>query len=258
MVSLSIIIPAYNEERRIGKTLDSYSKHFEYLRKVAGLDSEIIVVINNTTDNTEEVVKASQKNNSRIRYLNLPGAGKGYAIIEGFKEALKRKVDFIGYVDADMATKPEDFYDLIRNIGNHGGVIASRYMKGSVIDPRPTVTRLIAKRMFNMWIRGWLLLPYRDTQCGAKLFSRNAIEAVISELTMSQWAFDVDLLYTLNKKGFKILEIPTKWSDKEYSTINFWQAGPFMALGVVRLRVLNSPFKGIMRLYDKFLGFIPK
>ena len=98
-------------------------------------------------------------------------------------------------------------------------------------------------------------MPYRDTQCGAKLFKRKAIESVISNLSMSQWAFDVELLYHLRKKGFVIKEIPTRWSDKEYSKIHFAKAGPFMALSIVRLRLLNSPFKSFVKVYNKMFDY---
>ena len=258
MNKVSIVIPAYNEEKRIGKTLETYSNYFERLRKKRELDYEILIVINNTTDKTEYIVKAWRKKNKKIRYLNLIRGGKGYALIEGFKDALKRDNNLIGFVDADMATSPEYFYDLIKFIDVYDGVIASRYMKGSIIEPKPTIQRLIAKRIFNFLIRIVLFLPYRDTQCGAKIFKRYALEKVLQDISMSQWAFDVDLLYSLKKIGFRIKEIPTKWSDKEYSKINFWKAGPWMALGVIRLRMINSPLKKFVRIYDKFLGFVPK
>ena len=73
---------------------------------------------------------------------------------------------------------------------------------------------------------------------------------------MTQWAFDIELLYKIRKQGYRIKEIPTVWSNEDYATINFWQAGPFMALSVVRLRLLNSPFKFAVRTYDKVVGKI--
>src|SRR5690349_5588539 len=115
-MKVSIVIPAYNEEKRIGATLEFFSTYFKALEKENKLNYEILVVINNTKDNTVGVVKAAQKKDSKIIYLDLPKGGKGYAVTEGFKDALKRKNDLIGYVDADLATRPEDFYDLIKNI----------------------------------------------------------------------------------------------------------------------------------------------
>jgi len=191
--------------------------------------------------------------------MNLKPGGKGFAVIEGFKDALKRENELIGFVDADMATSPEEYYRLIKFVGKCDGIIASRYMRGSVINPKPTVQRLIAKRMFNLLVRALLFLPFKDTQCGAKIFKREVIEKILPFFTMSQWVFDVELLYLLKKKiNSRIKEVPTVWSDKAYSTINFWKAGPRMALGVLRLRVLNSPLKDIIRIYDLWLKTINK
>jgi len=256
MKKLSIVMPAYNEEKRIGRTLEFYSKFFEEKRKTEKFEYEILVVINNTTDKTEEIVKEYSKQNKRIVYLNLIKGGKGYAIIEGFKDALKRNNELIGFVDADMATLPEDFYNLAVNIGSFDGIIASRYIKGASITPRPTLARLIAKRTFNSLVKSVLLLPFNDTQCGAKIFRRDIIEKVIPSLWLSKWAFDVDFLFSAKKHGFKIKEFPTNWRDKKYSKINFWQAGPWMALAVIRLRMLNSPFKFGVRIYDNFLKLL--
>jgi len=256
---IAIIMPAYNEEKRIGNSLKIYSDFFEIKRKEKEIDYEIAVVINNTKDRTKEIVKEFAKKNKNIIYMDLIKGGKGYATIEGFKDALKRKNDFIGFVDADASTPPEAFYSLINKIINNGqigGVIASRYINGSRLSPKPSLSRIVVSRIFNALIRAALMMPYRDTQCGAKLFSRNAIENMIPRLTMSKWAFDVDLIYTARKAGFEIKEIPTIWADKEYSKINFMKSGPWMALGIIRLRLLNSPFKSVMRIYDKMLNKI--
>lgn len=257
-MKIAIVIPAYNEEKRIGPTLDAYSAYFDMLVKKKELDYEILVVINNTRDKTENIVRQKEKKNKHISHINLVQGGKGLAVIEGFRDALKRKNDLIGFVDADMATPPSAFHFLIKNIDGLDGVIASRYIKGSIVNPKPTFARIFVSRIFNAFIRAILLMPYRDTQCGAKLFKREAICRVLPQLAHSQWDFDVDLLFTLRKLGFIIKEVPTIWSDKKYSKINFIKAGPFMALGVLRLRFLNSPFYGLVRIYDKFIGGLIK
>ena len=253
MEKVSIIIPAYNEEKRIGKTLEEYSRFFKELFNKKILDYEFLIVINNTTDRTEEVVKLAQKKDSKILCRNVKPKGKGLAIIEGFKDALARKNDLIGFVDADMSTKPDAFYDLIKNIGNYGGIIASRYVPGAVVRPKQTIQRIIVSRIFNAAIRSILLIPYRDTQCGAKLFKRKAIQTVLSKIRMSKWAFDVDLLYAIRKEGYKIKECPTAWGDKEDSKLNFIKVGPMMGLAIIRLRLLNSPFHDLIKFYDKIV-----
>lgn len=253
---ISIIIPAHNEEKRIGNTLEEYEEFFRNLKKQKVLDFEILVVINNTQDKTPEIVKNYSKKYKEIKYISFEQGGKGFAIIEGFKDALKRDNKLIGFVDADMATSPEAFYELVKNINNCGGIIASRYIKGAIVSPKQPMQRIFVSRVYNLLIRSLFFMPYRDTQCGAKLFRKEALEKIIGDLTITKWAFDIDFIYNLRKRGFKVKEFPTVWSDKEYSTINFKRAGPLMALSVIRLRILNSPLKEFIRIYDKMPEWI--
>lgn len=245
-MKLSIIIPAYNEEKRIGRILEAYCKFFREKKEII----EILVVLNACEDNTLNVVKEFQKKFKEIKFLDFEQGGKGFAIIEGFKEALKNDFELIGFVDADMATPPEAFYDLVKNIGNYGGIIASRWIKGAKIY-RQTFKRKVLSRGFNFIVRSLFLIPYRDTQCGAKLFKRKVIEKITSDLTITQWAFDVNLLFLCKRNSFKIKEIPTIWEDKEESKINIKKAPFQMFSGVVRLRIIYSLFKKSIKIYDK-------
>lgn len=250
-MKISIIIPAYNEEKRIGKTLEEYSKYFKTLKKNKELEFEIVVVINNTKDKTEEIVKSFVKKNKEITYLNFEEGGKGFAITQGFKDALTRKNDLIGFIDADMSTSPEAFHDLIKNIGNYDGVIANRWHRKSVISPKQTLVRRILSRGYNFIIRSLFLLPYEDTQCGAKIFGRKLLQDRIHLMASSQWGYDVALLLCLKKGGAKIKSIPTKWEDKEGSKINVKRTPIMMFLAALRLRLVHSPLRGLVDLYDK-------
>ena len=252
MQRLSIIIPAHNEERRIGATLQDYTSFFDDLTKRGMLDYEIIVVLNACKDKTKDVVKKHQT--ARIKILEFIQAGKGFAVIEGFKDALARDNDIIGFVDADMATPPDEYLKLVQAIEGYDVTIADRYLPASVIIPRPTIARLFAKRLFNFLTRCLLFLPYHDTQCGAKVFRQDVLREIIPSLSMSQWAFDVELLYVARKQGYLVKPVATRWFDKEYSKINFWKAGPGMALGVIRLRIINSAFRGLMDIYHRFVS----
>jgi len=258
MIKISIIIPAYNEEKRIGPTLEKYSNFLNKIKNSSKINYEILVVINNTKDRTKEIVKKYQKIDKNIKYLDLKEGGKGLAVKKGFIDALKRNNDLIGFVDADCSTSPEAFYDLITNLGDYDGSIASRYMKKSIVQPKQTLPRIIVSRIFNFAIRSLFFMPYSDTQCGAKIFKRKPIEKVVGVLEITKWAFDVELLYKIRKLGFKIKEVPTVWSDREYSKINFANAGPKMLLAIVRLRLINSRLNLIVRLYDKLNRLLKK
>lgn len=245
---ISIIMPAHNEEKRIGKTLEAYGKFFETKKKHGEIGNfEIIVVINNTQDRTEEIVRKNARKFGEIRCLVFKQRGKGFAIIEGFKDALKRNNDLIGFVDADMATDPESYYKLIENIGEYDGIIASRWIKDSVIETKQTLLRRIFSLGFNLIVRFLFLMPYEDTQCGAKLFRREAIKKIVPELYLTQWAFDVNLLYLCRKNNFKIREYPTRWQDRADSKLSILKTPVQMFSGVLRLRLINSPFEPLLK-----------
>ena len=250
MVKVSIIIPAHNEEKRIARTLDSYSKFFS--KKIK--DFEIIVVLNGCEDNTLLVIKDFNKRNKRIKYLDFKESiGKGSAIIEGFKVA---KGDLIGFVDADMATPPHAFYDLVKNINNYDGIIASRWIKGAKISMKQNLFRRFSSRSFNYLMKALFFMPYNDTQTGAKLFKKNAIKYTLKNLGITRWAFDVDLLYNMKIKNLRIKEIPTEWYDKPGSQLKIIKAIPEMFLALIRLRLIYSKLKFIINYYDKLPEFL--
>lgn len=208
MKKLSIIIPAYNEGERIKPTLEDYCNYFSP-------DTEIIVVVNNCTDNTEEIVASyAKKFPDNLRYIITNEAnGKGGAVLEGFKVA---KGEVIGFVDADNATTALEYDKLYKQLENNDGVIASRYMKDSRISER-SIPRKIASRLFRIFVKILFWMPYRDTQCGAKLFKKKLINFYLKNITVEDMAFDVEMLYKARKNGFKVIEVPTVWIDKEAS-----------------------------------------
>ncbi len=246
---LTIIVPAHNEETRIGKMLDAYLPYFS---SRYGAEGEIVVVINGSTDGTERVVSAYQQQYPMLRVVVEPMAiGKGGAVMLGFREA---RGELVGFVDADGATPPEAFQDLVEHIGNAGGIIASRWCDGAQVSPRQPLDRRVASRIFN-WITRMLFgLKLTDTQCGAKLMRRDAVLKVLPKLGITQWAFDVDLLFQLRRAGERILEIPTVWRDVEGSKVQVVRASTEMLLALIRLRIMHSPFHGMVHIYDRTLG----
>lgn len=251
-MNVCIVIPAWNEEKRIGRTLEEYGKFYKKVTEKA----EILVVINNTQDRTEEVVREYMKKFSNIRFLNFKRGGKGFAIIEGFKYALEKKFDLIGFVDADCSTSADSFYDLVKKIGDSEGIIASRYLPGAVIKPKQPFSRIIASRIFNFLVRSLFFFNFRDTQCGAKLFTKKSLEKVIDRLKITLWAFDVDILYNMKKEGFSVKEIPTTWKDSEESKINLKKASIQMFFAVIQLRLMRSRTKRLLSPLSKPIGYL--
>lgn len=246
---ISIIIPAYNEEKRIGKTIEDYC---EFFSKIYKNDFEIFVVLNGCRDNTLDIIKEYSKKYKQIKYKDIKEAiGKGGAIKEGFKLV---NGELIGFVDADDATKSIAFYNLIQKIDNYDGIVASRWIKGAKINKKQTSSRRIGSRGFNILVRILFGLNINDTQCGAKLFKGKVIKKIVDELDVTNWAFDIDLLYVLKKKNYKIKEIPTEWNDVSDSKFNLKKQIKEMGLAITRLRLIYSPFRFIVKIYDKIFG----
>jgi len=249
MVKLSIIIPAYNEEKRILKTLETYN---EFFSKKFKNEFEILVIVNNSKDNTLGIVKEFSRECKQIKYKNFNEAiGKGGAILEGFKIA---KGDLIGFVDADNATRPESFYNLVENIKDYDGIIASRWIKGAKMNIKQPLIRRIGSRGFNFLVKLFFGINLSDTQCGAKLFKNSPLRKIAPKLGITKWAFDIDLLYLMRLNKFRVKEIPTIWYDDKESKLKVVKVTIEMFLAIMRLRLIYSPFKFIVRIYDKVLG----
>lgn len=251
-MKLSIIVPACNEEDRVSKMLDEYMPFFS---ERYGSDFEVIVVVNGSTDGTERIVRDYAKEYSGIECIVEPrNIGKGGAVRLGFEAA---RAELIGFTDADGATPAKAFQDLADNMDGVDAVIASRWLKGSDISLKQTISRQVASRAFNMMVRILFGLRLTDTQCGAKLLRREAVITILPHLGVTQWAFDVDLLFQLKRAGFKIKEIPTIWRDVAGSKILIGRASLEMFLTLVRLRLVYSPFRRVINLYNpKWLPFI--
>ncbi len=222
-MKISIVIPAYNEEQRIEKTIRTYHSFFLQKKQDSVLDFELVVVLNGCKDNTIGVVERVRKDVSTeaIVIIDLPQAGKGLAIRAGFADALVRaNNDVVGFVDADMSTQPDAFYDLVLQMGDADGAIASRYMPGAQISPkRPLYKRWGSRIVYEPFVYLLFGLTYYDLQCGAKIFKRAVLEKVNPQLQVQQWAFDAELLYVCKKFGFVIKEVPTIWCDQAGSKL---------------------------------------
>ena len=241
--SLVLLVPAYNEEERIGPVLRRYA---EFFRARYSGRFEIVVVLNGCRDNTMGVVEAAAAAFPEIRALEFANPiGKGGALIEGLK--LAPTADIIGYVDADGATPPEAFLDLVRQCRVVDCAIGSRWLPESEIQQVQSLKRRIFSRLFHMYVELLFGMRIKDTQCGAKAMRREAVEAVHSRLCIADVAFDINLLYSIKRAGFTIREVPTVWRDQIGSKINLNKGSLGILLSVLRLRLVYSPFYKMLR-----------
>jgi glycosyltransferase involved in cell wall biosynthesis len=240
---LLLLIPAYNEEDRIEPVLRDYATYFS---KAYRGDFQLVVILNGCSDNTLGVVKRVAAEHIQVSWLEFPGPiGKGGALIEGLR--LAPLGDLIGYVDADGATSPKAYMDLVRLRDQADCVIGSRWLPGSVLRQEQTNRRQLASRVFHAIVQSLFWLNVRDTQCGAKLMRRQVVEKIHPSLRIADMAFDINLLYAIKRAGFKILEVPTEWTDKMGSKVVLGRTSLTMLLSVLRLRLVYSPLHPLLR-----------
>lgn len=250
--SLLLLIPAYNEERRIEPVLRDYGRYFaEHYRG----KFQLVVVLNGCRDNTRGVVERVARDFPAISLLDFPDPiGKGGALIEGLKLAVRAEA--IGYVDADGATPPRAFHDLVKRLGEADCIIGSRWLPGAVLHVEQTGKRQFASRVFHLIVQGLFWMNIRDTQCGAKVVRREAVEKIHANLRIADMAFDINLLYSLKRAGCHILEVPTEWTDQIGSKVTLFRTSLTMFLSVVRIWLIYSPFYNWLRPLRPLEGWI--
>lgn len=215
MKNLSIVIPAYNEGRRIEKTLTSLNKFFP--------DSEIIVVSNGSKDNTNEILENWKGKNKNFSYLAYPNKlGKGGAILKGLEASNK---EFLGFLDADDAFDLNEVKKMIGKLEKADCVIASKWKDKGFSDVNEPFLRKILGRFWNRLVRILLGLSFSDTQAGAKFFKKDVLD-IKNEFICKDFSFDVELLYRL--KDQKIIECHIPSNYVEGSKFNYKHAIPML------------------------------
>jgi len=212
---LSVIIPAYNEEKRLLSTL---SKICAYL-STKGFPYEIIVVDDGSTDNTLQIIKNFASSDKHIILLvNELNRGKGYSVRKGM---LSARGEYVFFTDADLSTPIEEIEKCLPHLINgYDVVIGSRSMPGSdIIIHQPWYREKMGK-IFNFMVNMVLLKGIIDTQCGFKGFKREVVKTVFSRCKIDGFSFDVEALYLSRKYNFKIKEIPIRWENSALSKVS--------------------------------------
>jgi dolichyl-phosphate beta-glucosyltransferase len=235
----SIVIPAYNEAGRIPATLQEV---VDTVRQ-KGWSAEVIVVDDGSTDTTAEVARQFAASAPEVRLLQNPGnRGKGFSVRSGLLQALGEVVMF---TDADLSAPMEEAQGLFDAIANGADIaIGSRWLERTRQTIRQPLYRQFFGRCFNAVTRFVMGLPFADTQCGFKAFTRAAAQTVFQLQTIERWGFDPEILFIAFKRGFRIQEVPVSWAHDERTRMSYLKDGIQMLeeIAIVRWNALTGRY----------------
>ena len=216
-LTLSIVIPAYNEEQRLPSTLD---RVFQWLDQSAFRDAEVLVVDDGSSDGTAKLVETRAASEPRLRLVRNPGnRGKGYAVRNGM---LAARGEWILFSDADLSAPMEELpklWDAARR-HNAAAAIGSRALDRSLIGVHQSQWRELSGIFFNRIMRTITGLPFSDTQCGFKLYRRDAAQRVFPLQRLDGFSFDVEDLFIARTLGIPAIEVPVRWNNVEGTKVS--------------------------------------
>lgn len=236
--SLTIIVPAYNEEKRLGTTLESIHRYCTQ----RSLNREIIVVDDGSSDDTSGIVKLLQE---RIPYLHLvryrTNRGKGYAVKIGVE---KSRGEYILFTDADNSTPIEEFEKFHPLLSRTEVVIGSRYRTGSDVKIKQPLYRIMLGRLGNFLIRILLFDDIKDTQCGFKAFQSYAAKVLFNRMKVNRFGFDIELLSIAHLLNYSVREVPVSWYNSPQSRIRPIKDAmrTFLELIYIKLNLLSGRY----------------
>jgi dolichyl-phosphate beta-glucosyltransferase len=213
--SISIIIPAYNEEKRLPATLQAIQG---YLERSNWDFSEVLVVDDGSVDGTAEVSAAAG-----ARVIRNPGnRGKGYSVRNGM---LNTRGEWSLFTDADLSSPIEELEKLwsAAETGGAGIAIGSRALNRALIGVRQPAFRELMGRIFNLVMRLITGLPFKDTQCGFKLFESGAAREIFPRTLLDGFGFDVEVLFIARRLNIEAVEIPVRWNDAAGTKVSLWR-----------------------------------
>jgi dolichyl-phosphate beta-glucosyltransferase len=239
-LDLSIVIPAFNEERRLPKTLEQIGA---YLNTLA-LRTEIIVVDDGSTDATAKLVEGYREKVPGLRLVsNSRNRGKGFSVRHGVLEA---RGEIVLFSDADLSTPIEEADKLLRALREKGydAAIGSRALDRSLIQVRQSAFREQAGKLFNVLVRWIAGIEFSDTQCGFKAFRRERARIIFEQQRIEGFGFDPEILFLAKRHGLRVAEIPVRWAHDAGTKVNVLADGVrmFLELLVIRWDALRGRY----------------
>jgi glycosyltransferase involved in cell wall biosynthesis len=252
---LSVVIPAYNEAERIETTLSTLISSDN---RLFNRTCEVLIVMDGCTDNTPQVVEEIIRQCQNATALVFPKRlGKGGAIIQALNYT---RGDVIAFIDADGSISPSELRKLIELTDYYDLVIGSRYQKNSKLERKRSFKRTLTSRSFNVVskLMFWRLRGIKDTQCGVKVFSKQLADTIRNDFLITDFAFDVNLIYSSLSFNFKVKEVGIKWMDQHGSKLSggLLKHAFIMFFSLLRLRLYYSRFRKI--LYSKLFEVLTR
>ena len=199
---------------------------------------EVIIVDDGSLDGTVAAAEEAAAKFPGIKIIrNGKNMGKGYSVKRGVMEA---EGDFIFFTDADLSTPIEELDNFLSEINSHDIVIGSRAIKGANIAVHEPLYREILGRAFCLFVRVWCVPGFTDTQCGAKMFSKDAAKKIFPLQKLSRFAFDVELLYLARLHGYKVKEMPVNWFYSSDTRVRTLPDGAKMLVDLLKIRFIHG------------------
>lgn len=230
-MTYSLIIPAYNESKRICPTLDRILEHINGQH----WEAEVLVIDDGSQDNTAEIVNEYGRTHPQVQLIkNGRNRGKGFSVRNGMLHA---HGDICLLSDADLSSPITESQKLFDAIAQGADIaIGSRWLRAELQTERQPVYRQLFGRIFNLLLRIVLGLNFKDTQCGFKAFRREAAQQVFSLQRIERWGFDPEILFLARQFGFRVVEVPVLWAHSAGTRLHPFKDGMMMGLEILRIR----------------------
>ena len=227
---LSIVIPSFNEEKRLPATLERIASYIN----ASGRETEVIVVDDGSTDETIRIAESFHRQIAGLRVVsNGQNRGKGYSVRHG---SMDSRGEIVLFTDADLSAPIEEADKLLAKMNDYDVAIGSRAVNRELIEVHESKFRELAGIIFNRIVRVILCLPFVDTQCGFKAFRRENCKIIFEQQTIERFGFDPELLYLARHHGLRTAEVAVRWAHSPATKVNIFRDSVQMFLDVVIIR----------------------